>query len=83
VAGSRFDGLNYAAKGRQKPCFYVAAGWDDEIDQMAIVLREQMRLNHKVCIIVLTSRDLYGVAKRLGERGVPVEKATRPAAASP
>jgi len=81
--GNHFDGLNYTAKDRQKPCFYVAADWDDEIDQMAIIIREQMRLNHKVCIIVPTNRDLYGVAKRLGERGVPVEKATPPRGGGP
>ena len=46
-------------------------------------IREQMRLNHKVCIIVPTNRDLYGVAKRLGERGVPVEKATPPRGGGP
>jgi superfamily I DNA/RNA helicase len=81
--GNHFDGLNYSAKDRQKPCFYVAADWDDEIDQMAIIIREQMRLNHKVCIIVPTNRDLYGVAKRLTERGVPVEKATPPRGGAP
>ena len=81
--GNHFDGLNYTAKDRQKPCFYVAADWDDEIDQMAIIIREQMRLNHKVCIIVPTNRDLYGVAKRLGERGVLVEKATPPRGGGP
>jgi superfamily I DNA/RNA helicase len=81
--GNHFDGLNYTAKDRQRPCFYVAADWDDEIDQMAIIIREQMRLNHKVCIIVPTNRDLYGVAKRLGERGVPVEKATPPRGGGP
>ena len=81
--GNQFDGMNYTAKDRQKPCFYVAADWDDEIDQMAIIIREQMRLNHKVCIIVPTNRDLYGVAKRLGERGVPVEKATPPRGGAP
>jgi superfamily I DNA/RNA helicase len=37
-----------------------------------------MRLNHKVCIIVPTNRDLYGVAGRLADRGVPIEKATPP-----
>ena len=81
--GNRFDGLNYTAKDHQKPCFYVASDWDDEIDQMALIIREQMRLNHKVCIIVPTNRDLYGVAKRLGERGVPVEKATPPRGGGP
>jgi superfamily I DNA/RNA helicase len=81
--GNHFDGLNYTAKDRQKPCFYVAADWDDEIDQMAAIIREQMRLNHKVCIIVPTNRDLYGVATRLGERGVPVEKATPPRRGAP
>jgi superfamily I DNA/RNA helicase len=81
--GNQFDGMNYTAKDRQKPCFYVAADWDDEIDQMAAIIREQMRLNHKVCIIVPTNRDLYGVATRLGDRGVPVEKATPPRQGTP
>ncbi len=81
--GNHFDGMNYTAKDRQKPSFFVAADWDDEIDQIGKIIREQMRLNHKVCIIVPTNRDLYGVAKRLGERGVTVEKATPPRGGAP
>ena len=81
--GNQFTGLNYTPKDHQKPCFYVAADWEDEIDQMATIIREQMRLNHKVCIIVPTNQDLYSVAKRLGERGVPVEKATPPRGGAP
>lgn len=73
--GSGFQGLNYTAKDRQKPCFYVAADWDDEVDQMARIIQERMRLNQKVCVIVPTNRDVFGLASRLTERGVPIEKA--------
>jgi superfamily I DNA/RNA helicase len=74
--GTRFDGQNYAAKEREKPSFYVAADWDEEVDQIARVLRERMHLNQRTCIIVPQNRDLYGIAGRLSERGIEVQKAT-------
>ena len=73
--GNTFEGLNYLAQERQKPCLYVAADWDDEINQLADVLRERRLLNHKCGIIVPTNMDLHSVAKKLGERGVEVQKA--------
>ena len=73
--GNAYEGLNYLALERQKPCLYVAADWDDEMDHLADVLRERRLLNHKCGIIVPTNRDLFGVAKKLGERGVEVHKA--------
>jgi superfamily I DNA/RNA helicase len=77
--GESFPGENIPPpQERQKPCLYVASDWDDEVDQIARVLRERMRLNQKVCIIVPTNRDLHGLARRLEERGVIVEKAVPP-----
>jgi len=73
--GNAYDGLNYLAMERQKPCLYVANDWDDEIDKLADVLRERRLLNHKCGIIVPTNRDLFSVANKLGERGVEVHKA--------
>jgi hypothetical protein len=73
--GNAYDGLNYLAMERQKPCLYVANDWDDEMDKLADVLRERRLLNHKCGIIVPTNRDLFSVANKLGERGVEVHKA--------
>jgi superfamily I DNA/RNA helicase len=74
--GTRFDGQNYSAKEREKPSFYIAADWDEEVDQIARVLRERMQLNQRACVIVPQNRDLYGLAGRLAERGIDVQKAT-------
>lgn len=73
--GNAYEGINYLALERQKPCLYVASDWDDEIDHLADVLRERRLLNHKCGIIVPTNRDLYSVANKLRERGVEVHKA--------
>jgi len=75
--GSAYEGNNYLAQARerQKPCLYVANGWDDEMDHLADVLRDRRLLNHKCGIIVPTNWDLHSIAKRLGERGVEVHKA--------
>jgi superfamily I DNA/RNA helicase len=73
--GSAYEGINYLAMERQKPCLYVANGWDDEMDHLADVLRERRLLNHRCGIIVPTNRDLFSVTTKLGERGVEVHKA--------
>lgn len=73
--GNAYEGVNYLALERQKPCLYVASSWDDELDHLADVLRERRLLNHKCGIIVPTNMDLFSVAKKLGERGVEVHKA--------
>ena len=73
--GNAYEGINYLASERQKPCLYVATDWDDEMDHLADVLRERRLLNHKCGIVVPTNRDLFGVAKKLEERGVQVHKA--------
>jgi superfamily I DNA/RNA helicase len=73
--GNAYEGINYLAMERQKPCLYVARDWDDEIDHLAEVLRERRLLNHHCGIIVPTNRDLYSVANKLSERGVEVHKA--------
>jgi superfamily I DNA/RNA helicase len=73
--GNAYEGINYLAQERQKPCLYVASDWDDEIDSLADVLQQRRLLNHRCGIIVPTLRDLYGVANRLKERGVEVHKA--------
>lgn len=73
--GNAYEGVNYGAMERQKPCLYVARDWEDEIDHLAEVLRERRLLNHRCGIIVPTNRDLYSVANKLAERGVEVHKA--------
>ena len=73
--GNAYEGINYLAMERQKPCLYVALDWEDEIDHLADVLRERRLLNHRCGIIVPTNRDLYSVANKLAERGVEVHKA--------
>ena len=73
--GNAYEGINYLAQERQKPCLYVACDWDDEMDHLAEVLRERRLLNHKCGIIVPTNLDLGSIAKKLGERGVEVHKA--------
>jgi superfamily I DNA/RNA helicase len=73
--GNAYEGINYLAMERQKPCLYVARDWDDEIDHLAEVLRERRLMNNRCGIIVPTNRDLYSVATKLGERGVEVHKA--------
>jgi superfamily I DNA/RNA helicase len=73
--GNAYEGINYLAMERQKPCLYVARDWDDEIDHLAEVLRERRLMNNRCGIIVPTIRDLYSVATKLGERGVEVHKA--------
>jgi superfamily I DNA/RNA helicase len=73
--GNAYEGINYLAMERQKPCLYVARDWEDEIDHLADVLRERRLLNHRCGIIVPTNRDLYSVANKLAERGVEVHKA--------
>lgn len=76
--GAQFEGQNFAAKEREKPLLYIASDWDDEVDQIARVLRERMHLKQRTCVIVPTNRDLYGLANRLQERGVTIEKAVPP-----
>jgi superfamily I DNA/RNA helicase len=73
--GSAYEGVNYLAVERQKPCLYVAKDWEDEINQLAEVLKERRLLNHKCGIIVPTNRDLHSVANGLKARGVEVQKA--------
>ena len=73
--GSAYDGLNYLAMERQKPCLYVATDWEDEMDKLADVLRERRLLNHKCGIIVPTNRDLFSVTNKLKERGIEVHQA--------
>lgn len=73
--GNTYEGINYMAMERQKPCLYLAHDWEDEIDHLAEVLRERRLLNHRCGIIVPTNRDLYSVATKLKERGVEVHKA--------
>jgi superfamily I DNA/RNA helicase len=73
--GNAYEGINYLAMERQKPCLYVARDWEDEIDHLAEVIRERRLLNHRCGIIVPTNRDLYSVANKLAERGVEVHKA--------
>jgi len=73
--GSAYEGINYLATERQKPCLYIANDWDDEMNQLADVLRERRLLNHKCGIIVPTNRDLFSVANKLRERSLEVQKA--------
>jgi DNA helicase IV len=73
--GNAYDGMNYLAQERQKPCFYVATDWEDEMDKLADVLRERRLLNHKCGIIVPTNRDLFSVTNKLKERGIEVHQA--------
>ncbi len=73
--GNAYDGMNYLAQERQKPCLYVAADWEDEMDKLADVLRERRLLNHKCGIIVPTNRDLFSVTNKLKERGIEVHQA--------
>ncbi len=73
--GNAYDGMNYLAQERQKPCLYVANDWEDEMDKLADVLRERRLLNHKCGIIVPTNRDLFSVTNKLKERGIEVHQA--------
>jgi len=73
--GNAYEGINYLAQDRQKPCLYVATDWEDEINQLAEVLRERRLLNHKCGIIVPTNRDLFSVTTKLKERGIEVHQA--------
>lgn len=73
--GNAFEGINYLAQDRQKPCLYVATDWDDEIHQLSEVLRERRLLNHRCGIIVPTNRDLFSVTTKLKERGIEVHQA--------
>jgi superfamily I DNA/RNA helicase len=73
--GNSYEGVNYLAQERQKPCLYVATDWEDEMDKLADVLRERRLLNHKCGIIVPSNMDLHSVTKKLMERGVEVHKA--------
>jgi hypothetical protein len=73
--GNAYDGMNYLAQERQKPCLYVATDWEDEMDKLADVLRERRLLNHKCGIIVPTNRDLFSVTTKLKERGIEVHQA--------
>ena len=73
--GNAYEGINYLAQERQKPCLYVASDWDDEINHLADVLRERRLLNHRCGIIVPTNRDLFSVTNKLKERGIEVHQA--------
>ena len=73
--GNAYEGINYLAQDRQKPCLYVATDWEDEINQLAEVLRERRLLNHRCGIIVPTNRDLFSVTTKLKERGIEVHQA--------
>ncbi len=73
--GTAYEGINYLAMDRQKPCLYIARDWADEIDHLADVLRERRLLNHRCGIIVPSNRDLHDIAEKLEQRGNEVHKA--------
>ena len=73
--GNAYEGVNYQAQERQKPCLYIANDWEDEINHLADVIRERRLLNHKCGIIVPTNLDLFSVTNKLKERGIEVHQA--------
>ena len=43
--GNAYEGINYLAMQREKPCLLIAADWDDEMDALAEVLAGRRLLN--------------------------------------
>jgi len=62
-------------KIKERPLYYVAGTFDEEMDRVAEIIRQRLVMNERVGIIVGTNRLVHGLAKGLAERRVVVEKA--------
>jgi len=67
--------VSAAQKIKERPLFFVADSFEQEMDRLAEVVRARQVLNERIGIIVPTNRLLHGLAAGLAERGVTVEKA--------
>lgn len=59
--------------GRETPLLYIAENLEDEMDRLAEVLRTRLGMGERVAILTPRTRQMFGVAKGLGERGIDVE----------
>jgi superfamily I DNA/RNA helicase len=59
--------------GRETPLLYIAKDLEDEMDRLAEVLRTRLGMGERVAILTPRTRQMFGVAKGLGERGIDVE----------
>lgn len=64
-------------KIRERPLFFIASSFEEEIDNLANIIHQRQVMNERVGIIVGLNRQVHGIAKGLEERGVEVEKAIR------
>jgi hypothetical protein len=60
---------------RERPLCFVASNYDEEMDQLATVIKQRLTMNQRVGIIVPQLKQVHGFAAGLGERGIHVEKA--------
>jgi len=63
---------------RELPLCYIAKSHDEEIDHMAEVIKQRQLMNQRIGIIVPQTKQVFGFATALSERGVKVEKAAPP-----
>ena len=59
--------------GRETPLLYIARDLEDEMDRLAEVLRTRLGMGERVAILTPRTRQMFGVAKGLRERGIDVE----------
>jgi len=67
--------VSAAQRIRERPLFFLAASFAQEMDRLAEVIRSRQVRNERIGIIVPTNRLLHGFAEGLAERGIEVEKA--------
>ena len=59
--------------GRETPLLYIAKDPEEEIDRLAEVLRTRLGMGERMAILTPRTRQMFGVAKGLRERGIDVE----------
>ncbi len=60
---------------RERPLCFVASNYDEEIGQLAKVVKQRLMMNQRVGIIVPQLKQVHGFAAGLEEHGINVEKA--------
>jgi superfamily I DNA/RNA helicase len=63
------------AATRERPLYYVASSFEDELDRLAESIRQRQMMNQRIGIVVPQVRHVYGIATGLANRDINVEKA--------
>jgi superfamily I DNA/RNA helicase len=59
---------------RERPLCFVASNYDEEMEQLAKVVKQRLLMNQRVGIIVPQLKHVHGFAAGLAERGCPLKK---------